>query len=273
MKSKTGFTKSECLVCLGCVVFILANIAAIGSGGRRRAKEAVCRANLHKLGAAAQMYTNDYSGLFWAGWDPAWGTKPPSMVDSWVEALYPYHRNYDLQLCPEATTLNPPYGSKFFAWGDPTWEYYPYVGSYGENGWCWDVPPILDPDGDGKIWGEDIASFWGTIAVRGNNNIPLFLDCSWFHSIPFDTDAPPAYDDESILENSDMGRYCLNRHSGGVNGVFFDGSVRKIGLKELWKLQWRPQGYYNTCNAWTVCGGVGPSDWPLWMQDFTEAVP
>jgi prepilin-type processing-associated H-X9-DG protein len=31
---------------------------------------------------------------------------------------------------------------------------------------------------------------------------------------------------------------CINRHDGGVNGLFLDWSAHRIGLKELWTLKW-----------------------------------
>ena len=43
MKSRTAFSKKEVVVVLGCVVFLLANLGAIGSRGRQRAKEAGMR--------------------------------------------------------------------------------------------------------------------------------------------------------------------------------------------------------------------------------------
>jgi hypothetical protein len=50
--------------------------------------------------------------------------------------------------------------------------------------------------------------------------------------------------------------------------VFLDGSVRKVGLKELWTLKWFPQ--YDTANRWTKAGGVRPEDWPQWMRGFKD---
>jgi len=35
-----------------------------------------------------------------------------------------------------------------------------------------------------------------------------------------------------------MNRFCINRHQQGINGIFLDYSVRKIWLKELWRLKW-----------------------------------
>jgi prepilin-type processing-associated H-X9-DG protein len=64
------------------------------------------------------------------------------------------------------------------------------------------------------------------------------------------------------------GRFCLNRHSGAVNCLFMDSSVRKVGLKELWTLKWHRE--FNTANRWTKAGGVQPEDWPKWMRNFKD---
>ena len=65
-----------------------------------------------------------------------------------------------------------------------------------------------------------------------------------------------------------MGNYCVNRHSGHVNGLFLDWSVRKVGLKELWTLKWYAE--FNTAGEWTKAGGVKPEDWPKWMRRFKD---
>ena len=61
---------------------------------------------------------------------------------------------------------------------------------------------------------------------------------------------------------------CINRHNGGVNTLFMDWSVRKVGLKELWTLKWHRS--YDTAGPWTLDGGVKPSDWPEWMRKFKD---
>jgi len=53
---------------------------------------------------------------------------------------------------------------------------------------------------------------------------------------------------------------CIDRHNGGINSLFLDFSVRKVGLKELWMLKWDKS--FNTANYWTKAGGVLPEDWP-----------
>ncbi len=50
--------------------------------------------------------------------------------------------------------------------------------------------------------------------------------------------------------------------------AFMDGSVRKVGLKELWTLMW--SRHFLTTGPWTKTGGVKPEDWPQWMRKFRD---
>jgi prepilin-type processing-associated H-X9-DG protein len=110
--------------------------------------------------------------------------------------------------------------------------------------------------------------FWRRVPVKGGGTVPLLLGCNFMGGYPEHLDEPPAYDGEWNITDSQMIRFCMNRHSGYVNSVFLDFSARKVGLKELWTLKWNRQ--YNTCGPWTKCGGVTPQDWPHWMQDFED---
>ncbi len=84
MKSKATFMKKDLVVVLGCIVFLLANIGAIGPRGRQRAKEAVCLSNLRKWGLIFQMYAQDNNGSTIGG------------SEFWVTKLYPYHKSIKL---------------------------------------------------------------------------------------------------------------------------------------------------------------------------------
>jgi len=67
---------------------------------------------------------------------------------------------------------------------------------------------------------------------------------------------------------NEMQRVCIDRHEGGVNLLFMDGSVRKAGLKELWTLKWHRS--FNTSGPWTKAGMAQPEDWPQWMRHFKD---
>ena len=56
-----------------------------------------------------------------------------------------------------------------------------------------------------------------------------------------------------------MGNFGINRHGGGrLNACFLDFSVRRVGLKQLWKVKWHRNFDLNG----------GPVEWPNWMRNF-----
>jgi prepilin-type processing-associated H-X9-DG protein len=63
-----------------------------------------------------------------------------------------------------------------------------------------------------------------------------------------------------------MQRPCVNRHNGGVNGLFLDFSARKVGLKELWEIWWY-RGWPEDIDA------IGRPWWPPWMENFKDYYP
>jgi len=264
---KTAFTKKDLVVVLICALFLLMNLGAIGDSGRRRAKEMVCLSNLHQWGRIFSIYTNDNNGYF---------PRRTNFYGRWINVLINYYASTEkVCLCPQAkkiantdmiTGINW-WGSTFVSWGKvPSWSAEHLTGgiygSYGINGYVY-VP------GNDPLYGKPASRFWRMPAVKGANNIPLFLDCYYWCGWPHETDIPPLY--ENWQDRSDantMNRFCLNRHSGGINAVFLDLSTRKVGLKELWTLKWHRT--FNTEGPWTLAGGVWPSDWPEWMRNFRD---
>jgi len=270
MKPKTVFTKADVIVIVSCIVFLLLNIAAVGPGGQRHAKEMLCLSQLHKWGDVFQDYLNDNGGYFMPGWYP-------QLYDNdsvWMSALRDYYGNNDkLRCCPEATVPGSELGLSeyggsgvFTAWGVFSEAWSPVVpgdyGSYGMNGWACNPPPNYD------YQSHQINNNWRTANVVGGDNIPLFLDSQWIDGWPLPYDDPPEFDGQRWDDINHMTRFCMNRHRGYVNSLFLDFSARKVGLKELWTLKWHRQ--YDTCGLWTVCGGVQPNDWPEWMQEFED---
>ena len=93
-------------------------------------------------------------------------------------------------------------------------------------------------------------------------------------AVPLHWDAPPEYDGQIyygyIFYNvNEIRNFCINRHNGGVNGLFLDFSARKIGLKELWELTWHrnwfttPAGFPDPYPPWHFRG-----DPAHWMYNF-----
>lgn len=225
MKAKPDFTKKDFIVTLTCVVFLLANIAAVGTSGRRRAKEAVCLSNLHQWGNIFKAFINDNDGFLMQGW-----YEGPSY--RWYNALRPYYSdNKELLLCPQATKPLADYGADpsggtFNTWDGGTHDGQQYYGSYGICS-C--------------ILNQESADFWRRADVVGADNIPLLLDAQYYTSYPWWTNEPPEYEGARFRSGAyggGMGIYCIPRHYGAINGLFLDFSARKIGLKELWLLKW-----------------------------------
>ena len=265
-----GFTLIELLVVIAVIALLMAILLPALQAVRKQAQGTACQANLRQWSLVLSMYTNEHDGRFF---------RPRGFI--WVRArsAWPYAlRRYgadsnDLLLCPaasrhevrpDADAVNPlgPFGSlgsTSTAW--KMFTQYPQVtfsGSYGFNDAISDFyaeefrPTGMRPPG----------LRYGTRAER-----PYLLDCISKEARAHTFDDPPKYEDE-VGRLPDMRYFCINRHSGHVNGLFLDSSVRKIGLKELWTLKWSSISRMD--GRWTRAGGVQPEDWPQWMRKFKD---
>ena len=234
---------------------------------RRQAKAVACRASFRQWGPVLDMYASDDPQMLRERW--------------WPEILVPETSNIAgitrrIAFCPATTTRHKgPLGhaEKATAWiatdAFSTWDLgsgssYGALGSYGLNGWLGnEFPPYKDVEH--KDW------YWCAFESHGSNQIPVLMDCRMVEGGPDERDPPPEYEDKISASNYaryQMVRFCINRHDGGVNGLFMDWSVRKVGLKELWTLKWNRQ--FDTRGKWTKAGGVKPEDWPEWMRGFKD---
>jgi prepilin-type processing-associated H-X9-DG protein len=267
--------RREVAVVLGCIVFALMALGAVGEGGRRRAREIVCQANLHQWHGIFQDYSDDNDGKFLTGvginawW---WPVQLPYEYQDW--------KRNRAWFCP--TAMRPlmdergapgPARSGFAAWGiyqsgpmhdgDKTYVMNPngIAGSYGLNGYTLHAVQTYEGIPASEGW-ADLKS------IPEPDHVPLFLDALRFDLWPRATDVPPAEEAVFWSESDYMAQCCINRHNGAVNCLFVDGSVRKVGLKELWTLKWHRS--FNTAGPWTKAGGVSSFNWPRWMRDFKE---
>jgi len=101
----------------------------------------------------------------------------------------------------------------------------------------------------------------------------MMLDCYFWCGWPDDDDTPPLKEDWQHQGDDDsMNRFCLNRHDGKINAVFMDYSAQKVGLKQLWTLNWHKG--FNRTNEWTIAGGATPEKWAAhgegWMAKFKD---
>ena len=111
------------------------------------------------------------------------------------------------------------------------------------------------------------------ISQERPSEVPILFDSTFrLTGLVESDDPPPRYDDmpRGIPTNKDTRAcaICIDRHNGGINIVFMDASVRKVGLKELWTLRWNVE--FDTTGPWTKAGGVQLHDWPEWMRGFKD---
>jgi prepilin-type N-terminal cleavage/methylation domain-containing protein/prepilin-type processing-associated H-X9-DG protein len=258
MDKRAGFTLVELLVVIAIIALLMAILMPTLNRVRKQAKAVTCQSNLSQWGKIFMMYTVENNGYFASG----------SSGKVWTQTLEPYYSEPKLHCCPMAAQpafpegSSYPAGGKFLAWGafDSTYAQLGLEGVYGSYGMNGHVsnPKAGVPD----PWGRDTTKNWRSAGVNGASNIPLFLDCTWLGGLPEDGDTPPQEegDCEFGLLGTNIQGFCLDRHNGAINGLFLDFSVRKIGLKELWKLKWHRK--FDT-SGWS--GG-----WPEWMKHFKD---
>ena len=256
----TGFTLIELLVVIAIIALLMSILMPVLSKAKKQTKAVICLSNLHQWALAVSMYTSNNKGHFLAGTDGTTGGW------AWMEVLRPYYLNDKLHLCPMASKVKNNYdyaaGGTFHVWNPGTVED-PLYGSYGLNGWLANPEP-----GVTEVFGRPAEDNWRTAYVKVASYIPVILDCGIWDSWPLQIDEPPEYEDAPVehgVLNSEMRRFCLNRHDEHVNGAFLDSSARKVGLKELWVLKWHRS--YKVGDP-PPTEWDDPSHWMYGMKDY-----
>ena len=266
---RNGFTLIELLVVIAIIALLMAILMPALQRVKKQAQAVACQSHLRQWGVVWSMYVSDHDGSFHPGWAPTSAGFIPR--HTWPNVLAPYMKDEKIRFCPSAKKLRSQGAvDPYAAWG-PRSDFKMTTGSYGVNGW------VCNPSmATGDLYptrGEPVSWLWRTINISKGltPRIPLFSGCCTIDGKPLEADVPP----ENVSDiadwgsgDSEMKRFCLARHEGSVNVTFFDFSLRKIGVKELWTLKWHRQ--YNTANRWTKAGGVQPSDWPKWMRKFKD---
>ena len=275
MSRPKGFTLIELLVVISIIALLLALLLPTAQRVKRQAKAVVCQSNLRQWGTTWATFTADNDGRF-PGWDRNWTPSDgPDWPGWWWGWWGPYrnrgqYRNEGIRCCPMATRpANRTgqgsligVGGTFLAWGsslDPDGQPWGRYGSYGTSVWVYYPRRLHDDD----------AFYWHTPHVKGASRAPVQLDSCWPHGWMQHTTAPPESDAVPVASRPEWNNaFCINRHDAGINGLFMDWSVRKVGLKELWTLKWHR--LYHKAGPWTKAGGARAEDWPQWMRSFKD---
>ncbi len=278
MNKQRGFTLIELLVVISIIALLMGILMPALQRVKRQAKAATCQSNVRQWGLIFRLYADDNEGKL--PQSIALGSLTAQRA-YWITATLPYYQDKKIRLCPSTKIVrvmaNRSHGGTLAAWGpfdlgalSDWWADFD-TGSYGINEWCSCPPP-----GANRYWGFPTENAWKIMDTKGASRVPLFLDCVYVDVYPLVTDSPldfepPPYEWRNSWGDWDaqaMRLVCIDRHSGGINSVFLDGSVAKIPLKALWKLKWHRQ--FDTAGPWTTAGGVQPENWPQWMRRFKD---
>ena len=259
MSRQRAFTLIELLLVIAIIALLLAILLPALQRVRSQARTAVCQANLHQWSLLFNTLAQSNEGQL-------------RDRDSWdrcrTQQFAYYLDNFDFEeFCPMATrkTSANGAGGTFLAWYCP---HHPYrAGSYGFNAYT----PAYD---GGEFLGRElrVRERWTSIYMNGVAKAPIMLDCALWAGDPMPTDSPPPSEAEAatnpIIGSNSIQPFCIPRHSGFVNSLFMDWSIRKVGIKQLWTLEWYPG--FDTHGPWTRAGNTGSIDWPAWMQRFKD---
>ena len=264
MKNKKAFTLIELLVVIAIIALLLAIIMPSLRLAKEKAKALVCRTRMKQWNLITSMYGMDNDSKFPDRYPTGGG-------HWWLQPLRPYYQEPKIRLCPSAA--KPPAN---IGWGSnrkpnecwvttnpfPNFEDGENIhGSLGPNGWLMDITA-------GEAYGSEYGKSWERL-TEVTANVPLFLDCWWVDGWPDDDDIPQNNPEDATtwdINSNPMQRFNIDRHSGGVSGVYMDGSCRNIGLKGLWRLKWHKQ--FNINNQMTN----GTRAWPDWMRSFNDNI-
>jgi hypothetical protein len=264
------------LVVIAIIALLMAILLPSLQRVRKQAKAVACQSKLRQWGVVFCAYTSDYDGKLFHWWPPshAMFVEDNRFCGHWPYTLRAYYRDCnDLLLCPATKPAKLDYeyvlvaDDAFSVWWIParlpSGSFVSYFGSYGINGFIGKVEQHSYPT---------YREMWNTSLVPDAGCVPVLFDSmsviAWYRLGDYEW-TPPEYEGACGPEPGNFMNYaCIERHVGGINSLFMDWSVRKVGLKELWTLKWHRE--YNTRGPWTKAGGVKPEDWPEWMRRFKD---
>ncbi|HOH65640.1 MAG: hypothetical protein RBS72_21690 [Sedimentisphaerales bacterium] len=237
-----AFTPIGLLAVISMLVMLRALLLPPLSRVRKQAQAVVCQERLRQLGIGLSVWMgqNDM-GLAWGGIGTAWRcvVKPIAPPDMALRSSAARH----LPGVPSPT------GDTFHAYSYPMGRR-DLRGSYGLNYRVFEN--IVERDGENTSG----LGRWDNWRAKCAGRVPAFFDCATCTACPSTWLEPPDY--KRAFTRAAMYTACINRYQGGINLIFTNGAVRKVGLKALWTLKWARDV---SGSPWTEADGMHPEDW------------
>jgi prepilin-type N-terminal cleavage/methylation domain-containing protein/prepilin-type processing-associated H-X9-DG protein len=103
-----GFTLIELLVVIAVIAILAAILFPVFAQARSKARQAACLSGIKQLGTGLMMYAQDWdetlplNDFVGNGLAPLIGWRDPQAGDSWCSGIFPYVKNHQIFICPEA---------------------------------------------------------------------------------------------------------------------------------------------------------------------------
>lgn len=284
-----GFTLIELLVVIAIIALLMSILMPALTKVKRQAQGVLCQNGLKQWALILSMYAEDFDGYVPQGLTYESGAY--TMRTWWYVAMRRYYTpNKNIFLCPTATKPREGgeigekavFATSYAEQGNAPFyldtfmpkEYLTFEGSshgyirvsYGINGMVMNWPLSYS---NIDIW-DAIGHQYNNVKISGANLVPVFGDCynssgSWFY-----WGRPTRLEGLDVVAewDSEIPKWCRNRHGSKSEGVtnlsFLDGTVRRVGLKEMYTLHWHKKWKTEISQSPTA------AEWPEWMVKFKD---
>ena len=256
MPHRKGFTLIELLVVIAIIAILAAILFPVFAQARAKARAITCVSSTKQWGTAAIMYSQDYDERFPKFFRQVPGGNPKFNYSYnyetgwhplgwyWHESIYPYIKNYQTLLCPQAQGALNPY---CLAYG---WNW-AFVHDNSIAEFQFPSETLLIVDGRGRPTGASDRTSCNALLAKG---IPgPCADCiddgKYIYGHGLDPPAAAASSPDKVDLNA---AYSVSpRHFGKANIVFMDGHVASRDAVEVNKClnYWDGDGIAGACRV------------------------